>query len=212
MQRFWPVLLVVVGLAAVGLSDLLTAPLGSSEAAREAQWRFAAVPSKVGPWTGTDAKLSERQLTIARAQAHLSRTYTRSAPPASIGVLVLYGDSGPLGAHTPEVCYEGSGFKQVSPTERRTVHGRSDEFWTARFEAAGVPPMTVEVVWGWSADGGWKAAEDARLEFAARRQIYKLYVTRVVPARPEPDSRNSLDEFLGPFLHELQATLSQPPA
>jgi hypothetical protein len=210
MHRFWPVLLVVVGLGALGLTGVLTAPLGSSEAAREAQRRFDAVPRTIGAWSGTDRKLSERQLALAEAQANLYRTYRRDDPPAAVSVVVLFGDSGPLGAHTPEVCYEGSGFKQVSGERKRTVPGTGAELWTAKFEAGGVPPLTVEVVWGWGADGEWKAAENPRLEFAHRRQIYKLYVSRVVPVRPEPDGRTSLDEFLGPFLQEFQAALSRP--
>jgi len=210
MQRFWPVLVVVVGLVAVGLMGVLTAPLGSSEAARETQRRFEGFAQTIGPWTGTDTKLSDRQLALAEAQANLSRTYRRADPPAALNVLILYGDSGPLGAHTPEVCYEGSGLKQVSNKEKRTVPGTSAEFWTAKFEAGGVPPRTVEVVWGWGVDGTWKAAENARLEFADRRQIYKLYVSRVVPVRPEPAGRNSLDEFLAPFLQEFQDALNRP--
>lgn len=210
MRRMWPLLVVVVALAAVGLSDLLTAPLGSSATARETQRRFVAFPTAIGSWTGTETTLSERQLAIAQAQAHLSRTYTRSVPPAAVSVLVLFGDSGPLGAHTPEVCYEGAGFRQVTNSEKRTVPGTSAEFWTAKFEASGVPPATVEVVWGWGADGTWKAAENPRLEFANRREIYKLYVSRVVPVRPEPTDRNSLDEFLVPFLQEFQDALARP--
>ncbi len=210
MQRYWPVLVVVVGLVAVGLSNLLTAPLGSSETAKATQRRFAGFPQTIGPWTGTELPLSERQVALAEAQANLSRTYTRADPVAAVNVLVLYGDSGPLGAHTPEVCYEGSGFKQVSNRQKRTVPGSTAEFWTAKFEAGGVPPLTIELVWGWGADSSWKAAENARLEFADRRQIYKLYVSRAMPVRPEPAGRNSLDEFLALFLQEFQAALNRP--
>lgn len=210
MQRYWPLFVILVALIAVGLMSVLSAPVGSSVAAKETQERFNGFARTLGPWTGTELAMSERQLKIAEAQAHLSRTYQRDNPSAAVNVLILFGDSGPLGAHTPEVCYEGSGFTQVSKSEKRTVPGANGEFWTAKFEASSIPPVTVELVWGWGADDTWKAAENARLEFAGQRQIHKLYVSRVVPVRPEPAGRNSLDEFLSLLLPEFQASLNRP--
>ncbi len=211
MRRMWPIAVTVLGLGALGVANVLRASLGNSAEAREVQTRLDRLPMTIGPWTGTPTTVPEKQLRIAQAQAHLSRTYVNNKDGAAVGVLVLYGDPGQLGAHTPEVCYEGAGFKQITNVTTREVPGESAEFRTARFETAGYPPTSIQVVWGWGADGVWKASETPRLDFAGRRLIYKLYVSRTLPPGVVQAERDPLDEFLGPFLKEFKAAVTRPP-
>ncbi|MGL6096462.1 MAG: exosortase-associated EpsI family protein, partial [Fimbriiglobus sp.] len=90
-------------LAAVGVANL--GPTDSADALAVAA-RIATIPTVLGDWTAADAPIDPNQLRIAEADAHLSRTYTTGRTKQAVGVLLLSGRPGPLGAHTPDVCYE----------------------------------------------------------------------------------------------------------
>ena len=211
MRRMWPVAVVVLGFAALGVANALKAPVGRSAAAVETQARLDTFPRTLGPWAGTDSPVPEKQLQIAQAQAHLSRVYTRENPATSVSTLLLYGEPGQLGAHTPQVCFAGAGYKQVERETRITV-APGAEFWTAKFETSSLPPSTMQVVWGWGADGEWKASDNPRLDFAGRSAIFKLYVSRAVPAAARPGAADPLPEFTAAFARELQETFTRPAA
>ncbi|OWK47516.1 exosortase-associated EpsI family protein [Fimbriiglobus ruber] len=211
MGRVWPVAVVVVVFAAVGVYSLKP-QAGKAEAAVSIQTRLDQIPLAVGPWTGTPVVVPEKQLRIAEAQAHLSRSYLRSDNRASVGVLVLYGEPGPLGAHTPEVCYEGAGFRGLGSPYKYSPANDPSEFWTTRFETGGYPPAVVQVMWGWSTDGVvWKAAESPRLDFAGHARIFKLYLSRdVQPGAAVERDKDPTGGFLALFAKELQTAVSSP--
>ena len=120
--------------------------------------------------------------------------------------MLLYGEPGPLGAHTPETCYVGAGYRQLGPALPRELAGSA--FWVAQFETAAQPPATLSVHWAWGTGGDWAASENPRFDYAAQSRIYKLYVSHV--AAPA-GGRSPLDDFLPAFLADLRTRLSNPP-
>ena len=206
MFRFWPIGLVVVLFGAIGFANVMKAPPGQSNTAVDVQARLDRLPLEVGAWKGTVTSIPEKELKIAEAQANLSRSYVSVATKQTVSVLVLFGEPGPLGAHTPETCYEGAGFRQLGNPTVRALSNEPAEFWTARFETGAFPPSTVQVTWGWGTNGVWKASQNPRFDFASQRLIYKLYVNRVVPTTS--NDQDPTDEFLLLFLKELQECLT----
>ena len=198
---------VVALFAAVGVADLVRKAAPAIDAA-DAQTRLDALPWQIGGYRGGPQEMPAGQLRVAEAKAHLSREYIDRAGHR-VHVLVLFGGPGPLGAHTPEVCYAAAGCRPAGASVRRPVPeaGGADQLWSARFETAGLPPLTLQVVWGWSAGGTWEAADNPRLDYAARGGIYKLYVSRDVPA----GSPEGPDDFLGPLLVGMRGVLAGPP-
>ncbi len=209
MGRYWPVAAIAVVFGGIGLSGALKPPRGQSADAAEVQARLDAVPATLGEWTATANVVPPKHLQIAEAQAHLSRTYSAAGRPA-VSVMLLYGEPGPLGAHTPETCYAGAGFRQLGAAAARDLAGSA--FWYARFETAAQPPAVLAAHWAWGTGGDWQASENPRLDFAAYSTIYKLYVshgvTRDDAARGPPPA-----DFLANFLGELRTRLApDPPA
>ena len=197
---------VVLAFAGIGAYQRATAPDRDGASARDAAARLAALPTEIAGWAGQDTVVDSKQLKVAEAQAHLSRVYTRDG--RSVAVLVLYGEPGPLGAHTPEVCYGANGHQQLGRPFRTDVPGDAGSLWTTRFEAPGTPPSVIEVSWGWGDDGEWAAADSPRVEFAGRAAIYKLYLSRRLPDGSAGDTPPS--DFLDPLLAELKSCLSAP--
>ena len=211
MARFWPVGLAVALFAGVGVVGLVR-PAGARPAnAAAVQAKLDALPLAVGAWQGRTEPYSEKTLRQAEAVAAVSRVYVRDNPPAQVGVLLLAGSPGAMGAHDPSVCFAGAGFQAVGASSRKPVG--VDALWTARYDTAGDSPGTFQVCWGWTAGGKWAACDNPRFELADRGTVYKLYVTRGLPPGGGPKAQSDpTDEFLTAFLPLTQTLAGTTPA
>jgi Protein of unknown function (DUF3485) len=208
MTKYWPIAVIVVVFGGLGLMNALKPAVGESVDAKLVQSRLASLPETLGDWTSQTESIPEKQLAVAEAQAHLRRMYKHPKTGQRLNIMILYGEPGPLGAHTPETCYEGAGFKQAGAAKVQTITGKAGDYWCGNFEAADMRNTLVNVNWTWGVNGVWKASDNPRYDFAAHKTIYKLYVTRTVPERPAPSDKNPLDEFLPAFLEQLQNHLT----
>jgi hypothetical protein len=212
MKRYWPVAVSVLLFGGLGIAGLLRPATVSAATAVELQAKLDALPLAVSSWVGADESYPARELTRAGAVAAVNRVYTRSDPPAKVGVLVIAGRPGDLGAHDPAVCFAGAGYKPLGESVRKSA-GNESTVWTALYETAGTPPTAVQVCWGWSDGLKWSAAENARFDFADRGVIYKLYVTRSLPpGGVRPGAPDPTDEFLSDFLPATVAVAGSAPA
>lgn len=211
MSRYWPVIVIVLAFGGLGVANLLRSPAVAGIAAADAQARLDAIPLAVGSWSGTVQAIPEKQLKVAEAQASLSRVYRREGV-VPVQVMVLYGGPGPLGAHTPEVCYQGAGFRQLGQAKVKSLTNAKADFWHGEFERGDLGTAVLNVYWGWGAEGTWKASENARFDYAAYGTIYKLYASYAVPKSQRADTQaaNPLDEFLPLFLDQLDRATGDP--
>jgi hypothetical protein len=195
------------------LASIRTNRFGVREDLRAAGDKLKAVPKTVGPWVTTqelqlDPKVQER----AEAVEYISRVYENRETKAQVSVLVLCGEPGPIGSHTPEICYGGSGYDTNVPKAVRSVPmpgGGSANYFAARFKKpAAADPL--QVCWAWGVDGDWYASDTARGEFALRSALYKIYVHRPVPAAASdsPQAADPVHEFMTVFLPEVKRTLA----
>jgi hypothetical protein len=113
-----------------------------------------------------------------------SRQFLSEKSKKSIVVSVTSGIPGVVAAHTPDVCFLGSGYTLKAPPTIQTVPlstGGNASFYVADFQKTRVTGTeTVRVRWAWSAEGTWQAPTYPRL-FFARSQLslpvlYKLYI------------------------------------
>jgi hypothetical protein len=207
----------VAGVAAVeGLRSNRWGPSADMQAAVA---RLDRVPAGFGDWEGVDKPLDRKVVEVAEAQGIVSRHYTNRKTGASVSVLILCGSPGPIGAHTPDVCYGGLGYECVGvPVARQVAVGDgSATFWTARFEKTDRGAESLRVYWAWGVDGGWEAADDPRTRFALQPALYKLYVVERETAENADDP--AAPEFLAEFLPLVKtalapdaATTTDPPA
>ena len=207
----------VIALAVAGLAGAAVVEgtrsnrWGPSEDVRAAAAKFDGVPATFGDWTSTDAPMSEKVLKVAEAAGHVSRIYKHRKTGAEFAVLLLCGPSGPIGAHTPDVCYAGSGFTMSGEPQKKAV-ALPDQppatYWSVRFDKITPPSESLRVCWMWGIGGDWEASSNAR--FGWRGALYKMYVTRNGPD-PTAD-RDPIHEFLTDFLPEVKKALAPQPA
>lgn len=171
---------------------------------------LAKLDDSVGEWRpgaffDIDAKnIPEKTKFVSRSFAH-ERSNRTSV------VSVCSGVPGIVAAHTPDVCYLGSGYKLKSAVTKETVNvpgGGTASFYVADFQkTTATASDIVRVRWAWSADGKWEAPDYPRLYYARRQLqlpvLYKLYIVNVVD---ETDLTKS--EVYRTFAGELTARLS----
>jgi hypothetical protein len=210
--------LAVAGLVAAAVVERVTSAATSGDV-RAAAARLDAVPAAFGDWTSAEQPMDEKVMKVAEAAGSVSRAYTNRKTGAQVGVLLLCGPTGPIGAHTPDVCYAGNGFEMSGGPQKKALAapgGATATYWSVTFEKK--PPATdppLRVCWAWGADGDdWQASANPRTDFALRRALYKLYVVRPEPRTP-PGTPTAADpdpihEFLTAFLPEVRKALAAP--
>jgi hypothetical protein len=194
----------------------------------DAAARLARVPTKAGGWTAGEAELiPPDELRSAGARACWKRSFTSADTGQKVLVILLCGPTGKMCAHRPESCYPGQGYDltanplrypvqlpdlppQPSEPAAQAAAGSWAEFRTARFARPEVATggSQLRIFWAWNAAGRWQAPENPRWTFAPQTYLYKLYVIRALPPRPERAEEDPAADFLRHFLPELTRALA----
>jgi hypothetical protein len=216
MPRFVVIAVAVAILVGAALFEgVRTNRWGPSEDIRAAAAKLDALPREAGPWAATaDTPLDPKIVRVAEAVGHLARTYRHRETGAQVELLMLCGPSGPIAAHTPDVCYAGGGFRMVGGRSRKTLplpDGTTGGYWSARFEREATGDDALRVCWAWGLDGNWDASESPWGEYALRQYLYKLYATRRAAPTADADRAagpDPLEQFLTAFLPEARKALA----
>lgn len=192
-----------------------------------------AVPTKVGDWfsesnedqIGIENELIRR---VAGADGALGRHYHGSSDTPDIQVNITCGYSRNVGAHTPDVCFTGSGSVQETSVETFSVdyqvlvpdpddpkksvsEDRTATFKTAIFSDAS-SHYRQRVFWGWKGVGeGWIAPRFPRWHWNSNEPICKMYISLLEDngyGREKVDTLKVAERFMQEFLPELDAILT----
>jgi hypothetical protein len=189
---------------------------GASEDIQAAARKLENVPLDFDNWKGTDYPIDEKIIRVAEAVGNVSRSYVNSKNGERINVLLLCGPTGPIGAHTPDVCYGGLGFACKGNPARKSITYTKDgaaNFWTARFEKKLATDEALRVYWAWSVNGNWEASSNPRTDYAFRSVLYKLYLVRADDpgSQPRDPKKEPIDLFLEDFLPIVRSALTTTP-
>lgn len=207
-----PVLLCLVFVIAVGVvHGVQTDRWRASPRLERALARLPHVPMNVGDWRGEDIPHEARDLVQAGIKGGIFRNFQNPRTRESVSILLVCGRGGPISVHTPDVCYAGAGYRQLTDARLKEVAGdnRQDTFRVARFGKAGVVPTQLEIYWAWSRDGqSWEAPDNPRAALARSPALYKLYVVRQFAVGSREENVDSCQEFLRRALPEFSAALA----
>ena len=166
-------------------------------AIRFEDWQAVEVP--------TDMPTNERSTAT-------SRSYSSPSTGRTAVVTFISGIPGSVSAHTPDVCYPGSGYKTLHATRKETAElpgGRSAEMYVADFEKrTATKQVRARVRWTWGVDATWIAPDYPRWQFATQLArvpvLFKVYIATPLPE--EGDERVEDDPTARAF---VAATLAQ---
>jgi hypothetical protein len=171
--------------------------------------RLHNIPMDIGDWRGTELGLNPRVAQVAGFSAYVHRRYENSRNGAVVTFMVACGPPGPLSVHTPDVCYQGSGYVQAGEVKKFMVDsiGHSSAFWASAFgKSTPIGPSQLRVCWSWNRGDGWTAADNPRFSFAGAPVLLKLYVTQGLAKEAEmPVGKDHCTDFLNVMLPVLEA-------
>jgi hypothetical protein len=181
-------LLVITGavaiLVATGIAHgLRTDRWGVGAEVAEAARRLDDIPLRVGEWSGQPIELDQRQLRTAQVVGHLARRYTHEPTGRTVLVLIVSGRPGAIGAHSPDVCFQGAGFQMAGQPKVRPVKlsARAVAFAHTLASKGEPRPEHLSLWWAWSADGvTWEAPSSPRAHFLRSANLFKIYFIRAV--------------------------------
>lgn len=195
--------LIVCGLVHGFWTDRWAPPVETVQAAE----RLNAIPLELGEWDGEalEVKPGEGGTGVAGC---IKRRYVHRKTGETISLFLVCGRPGPVSIHTPEVCYGASGF-QVN-TRSRYESASGDSLWkTDATRTRATEQTRLRLYWGWSDGSAWTAADDARLRFAHRPVLHKLYVVRELSGFNASRRTEPCEEFLRTLLPVLRTVLFQ---
>ncbi len=196
--------LIVCGIVHGYWTDRWAPPVETERAAE----RLDAIPLELGEWDGEvmEVKSGEAGNGVARC---IKRRYVHRKSGAVVSLFLVCGRPGPVSIHTPEVCYGASGF--MVGTKGRYESESGDNMWkTDAIRTNATEETRLRLYWGWSDGSGWAASDDARVQFARRPVLHKLYVVRELSGLNESNQSEPCEEFLRLLLPSLRRSLFEP--
>lgn len=168
----------------------------------------------IGDWQ-PDTMITLKASEIPAKTKAVSRRFTPLKSGRPLVVSVSSGHPGVITAHTPDVCYPGSGFVQKTPISQDIIklsNGKEASFWMADFEKQ--TPLGNDVIrvrWSWCKDKEqeWKAPERPRLAYARTPLLYKVYMVHPVGDETDLTKDEVYRKFAGDLLPALSRQLVQ---
>lgn len=100
-------------------------------------------------------------------------------------VSIISGVPGAVSTHTPDVCYQASGYRMMGGIKRATVKlagGQTATYFVSDFEKKKETSVErIRVRWSWTTNGTWEAPDYARFHYMKANELYKLYVATPLP-------------------------------
>lgn len=220
MGRYIPIVVAVVlgivGTIAHGIYTERWLPLETDQLKKFTQ-RIPTVPMSLGSWSGVDDPINEKEFELTNCTKCIQRTYTNPSDQ-KVSIYVVSGTASNICRHSPDWCYRNAGFEQRGPlsTYAVPVEGLDEpvEFCTALFEKTkeNSGGNNLRIFWTYSHDGRWKGPAWAKVAFAGRPALYKIYVIIPVAGDKSAVGDTPIDAFTKeaiPVINQMLFTQSQ---
>jgi hypothetical protein len=177
------------------------------------------VPKEFGEWTSKDLEVTEEVRDTSGAVGCVSRAYRNSRTGDTVRLWIIVGHARAIGAHTPDICYRGSGFTMRSPISSLysfEYEGRKEkaDFWTNTFikEDSLSGRHLVRVFWAWyNPKPGkpivWQAERDPFAAFGNTRALFKMYFSSDMRDLNETTEESPAMKFGKEFLPKIEQVL-----
>lgn len=206
MTRWIAVLIGSTALIACGIvhgfwTDRWAAPVETTQAAE----RLHDIPLELGEWDGEEFEVKPNEAGAGVAGC-IKRRYVHRKTGTTVSLLLVCGRPGPVSIHTPEACYGARGF--LVGVKDRYDAGGGDLLWkTDAVRDTATEETRLRLYWGWSDGSTWTASSEARVQFARRPVLHKLYVVRELSGLNETNRNEPCEEFLTLLLPALRKSL-----
>jgi hypothetical protein len=176
--------------------------------------RVDKIPKVIGLWEGEDDEVDPKEFKRTNCTKCISRRYTNRQTSEKVSLYVVSGTARHITIHTPDWCYQGAGFKMEGKPAQYTMDMGGEvpnpEFATAVFRRPDpVSPAASEglrIFWAYSDDGQWRGPDWAKVYYAGRPALYKMYLIGPATNTPEESPANAFAKDAFPILSRILFT------
>jgi hypothetical protein len=205
----------------IGLGHRAISAGGLSDGIELSQDQVDQLPDQIDAWTITNReKISGSALELLECTANGNLAYRNVATEANVIVTVMSGPSGPLAAHTPEVCYSSKAYVVDSVPELLEINlgdGTKCELRVVNLVPRSDNHEPLTVIYGWNDGTTWKAPAPtwSRAVYAGTQSLVKLQAAIVTTGDSSvastKDRQAQLKKFLTQFIPVINAQLEAQP-
>ena len=226
MFRYLPIALGILAIVGLTIPQVLMTDRhrGANISAETRAELLKNVPEQIGDWIGEDKEVTQEVRDTAGAIGAVSREYRNARTGEKVDLWLIVGHGREISAHTPDICYRGSGFEMraaENSTYTMSFPGQQPApFLTNTFFKEDVTGRRlIRVFWSWYNSESeenkgkvvWEAPTNSRWHFGNTRALYKMYFTSEM-SDPTETADNSAclrfaREFM-PIVNDALATVS----
>ncbi len=153
--------------------------------------RLDKVPKLIGQWEViSDKEIPPEEFKASNCDGYKSYTFQNRETNEVVDVFLASGTARHITIHTPDWCYPAAGYGRKTDIEPALISCQevelNPEFLTARFvkrKQATSAEIPLQVFWSFSYDGEWTAVQSAKVAFAGRDALYKIYLINHLPSQ-----------------------------
>jgi hypothetical protein len=160
---------------------------------------------QLGDWEGQDRVPASRAPEPMLGYVH--RSYKNRKTGAVVLMSLIYGRHGPVSIHTPDVCYDASGFRVGEVTRIKPPGSTSELFTTEASKKRSDNQLVLRIFWSWNAGGRWQVTDNPRIDYARYPTLYKMYLVRELSAAGEPLEDDPCLDLLKVLMPEMEKIL-----
>jgi hypothetical protein len=132
-------------------------------------------------------------LRVLKCNGFINHVYENQETGEVVAIAVMVGPTGPMVAHTPEICYPSGDYVMCEPKSMLNIAGRDDaahhQLHATMFRCDNVHQNRLRVYYGWSIyapdkNGAWstqwKSPQRPRLAYANEPFLFRVQVATVL--------------------------------
>jgi hypothetical protein len=224
MSRYLPIVLGIIAIVGLTIPQIQMSDrfAGSNYSAEQKAEILKKIPMRIGDWQAEDMAIDAQVREIAGAVGAVSRVYRNNRTGDKVDLWLIVGHGRVISAHTPNICYQASGFEMRAAENSlfpMVISGQRDApFWTNTFfKEDSTGRRLIRVFWSWynteneESQGQvvWEAPENARWYFGNTRALYKMYFTSQMKDPLETAEQSACLRFAKEFLPVVNDALAE---
>ncbi len=161
-----------------------------------------AIPETIGDWQQTGTReLGENAQSMLQCFTDEIRVYENSQTGRQIQVALIFGPSGPVSVHTPDICYSSREYRALDDRQHVAPENQllDDQFWAIDFEPRSLEGGALKSIYGWSTDGHWQAPEVSRFAYAGEPYLFKVEFAARGDSIEQLNEDESILDFVGQY-------------
>ncbi len=184
---------------------------GEDETASILAGRLKGLPGNIGSWQMVDeGELRLEEIRQLQPVGYLVRRYSFGEMNANVFVIV--GPTGPIAAHTPDICFDSRNYEMLDDRSKFKIGTSAldeSECWVRRFESRAVQKQAIKTWYTWMVDKSWQASTNPRVSFSDSPYLIKVQVAVLYPDVESMDRDKVGEEFMTSLHDSLNETLFQ---